>query len=51
MIVNRKIASKENDPDTLNIFIYPEDKRWIYKNKGKILDMTEYWNNFDVLGS
>lgn len=50
MIANREIASKENDPDTLNIFIYPEDKRWIYKNKGKTLDMTGYWNNFDLLG-
>ena len=50
MIANRQIASKKNDPDTLNIFIYPEDKRWIYKNKGKTLNMTEYWNNFNLLG-
>ena len=50
MIANRLIASKKNDPDTLNIYIYPEDKRWIYKNKGKTSDMTGYWNNFDLLG-
>ena len=24
-------------------------KKWMYKNKGKIIDLTKYWNNFDCL--
>ena len=51
MIENKKIFSKKGDSNILNIFIYPDDDRrkWMYKNKGKIIDLTKYWNNFDCL--
>lgn len=47
-ISNNAIVSKQGDENCLNIFLYPdqEKKRWIYKNIGKELDWTSYWNNF-----
>lgn len=49
-IGNGQIASKKNDGDCLNIFLYPNetDKTWTYRNKGKQIDWTPYWNNFQV---
>ena len=45
------IPSKKNNDDCLNIFLYPDEhkKCWIYKNKGKQLNWTFYWNNFKPL--
>ena len=50
-IENKYIVSKKNDDNCLNIFIYPllDEKKWIYKNKGCELDLTRYWNNFDLI--
>lgn len=47
-IASKDIASKKGDDSCLNIFLYPdqENNRWVYKNKGKELDWTSYWNNF-----
>jgi hypothetical protein len=47
-ITSRDIVSKQGDNSCLNIFLYPdkERKRWVYRNKGKELDWTPYWNNF-----
>ena len=51
MIESKLIASKKNDSNILNIYIYPnkDNKKWIYKSKGKVIDFTKYWNNFDCL--
>lgn len=51
MIENNELAEKNNSPGVLNIFIYPnfEFKKWVYKNKGKVIDLTQYWNNFKRL--
>ncbi|MBW2995319.1 hypothetical protein KY312_03125 [Candidatus Woesearchaeota archaeon] len=50
-IKNKKLAEKTNTPGVINVFIYPdkERKKWTYKNKGKSIDFTKYWNNFDQL--
>lgn len=50
-ISKKKIVSKKGSPDILNIFVYPdsENKTWKYRNKGKELDWTSYWNNFEML--
>ena len=42
---------KQNNENCFNVFIYPneEDKTWIYKNKGKSIDLTKYWNNFNLI--
>ena len=42
------LITKKNDSNCYNIFIYPdfENKEWVYKNKGKTINLTEYWNNF-----
>ena len=50
-IKNKSIVSKKNDDNCLNIFIYPllDEKKWIYKNKDSELDLTKYWNNFDLI--
>lgn len=47
----KKLAEKKNYPDILNIFIYPdfELKKWVYKNKGKSIDLTQYRNNFEQI--
>lgn len=44
------IVPKANNQNILNIFIYPyfEEQRFLYRNKGKELDLTEYRNNFSV---
>ena len=51
MISNNKLSSKKNDSNVLNIFIYPdlENKKWMYKGKGRTVDLTKYWNNFKYL--
>jgi len=50
-VKNKSLAEKKNDSGVVNLFIYPnfDSKKWIYKNKGKSLDLTEYWNNFEQL--
>jgi len=50
-IESGQIISQRGNPNKLNIFLYPdpENRRWIYKNKGKELDWTKYWNNFESL--
>jgi hypothetical protein len=52
-ILEGMIASKKNDDDCLNMFLYPdfEKMKWTYKNKGKGLDWTPYWNNFSFFRS
>ena len=47
-IESGKLATKSGNDDIVNFFVYPneEQKSWIYKNKGKELNLTEYWNNF-----
>ncbi len=50
-IKTKSIVSKKGDENILNIFIYPdlEKQRWVYKNKDSSIDLTEYWNNFDLI--
>ncbi len=50
-VQNNDIATKQGNSDVMNIFIYPdvEKKEWYYRNKGKTLDLTIYWNNFDFI--
>jgi len=47
-ISEKKIASKEGDDNIFDLYIFSdrENKKWLYKNKGKQLDWTKYWNNF-----
>jgi len=47
-----KIARKKGARGVFNIFIYPDfkSKKWFYRNKGKKINLTAYWNNFDRLG-
>jgi predicted AlkP superfamily phosphohydrolase/phosphomutase len=42
------LALKKSDKDIINFYVYPDEEslQWKYKNKGKELDVTEYWNNF-----
>ena len=51
MISNNKLSSKKSDSNVLNIFIYPdiENNKWMYKGKGRTVDLTKYWNNFKYL--
>ena len=51
MIERRYIATKKNDDNCLNIFVYPLEKSnsWEYRNKSKSIDLTKYWNNFDLV--
>lgn len=44
-------SSKKNNKDCVSILIYPDDENstWIYKNKGNILDLKYYWNNFNLI--
>ena len=50
-IESGELAMKSGNDDIFNFFVYPneEEKSWIYKNKGKELNLTEYWNNFSPL--
>ena len=43
-----KIAPKQGNKNCFNIFIYPDqdNNSWTYKNKGKQINLTSYWNNF-----
>ena len=52
-IRNGKFVTKKGDPNIINVFVYPdlENRRWLYRNKGKEIDVTSYWNNFSVMGS
>ena len=45
------LARKENNDDIVNFFVYPyqESRTWKYRNKGKEIDLTAYWNNFSPL--
>ena len=45
------LAKKEGNGDIINFFVYPfEDSRtWKYRNKGKEIDLTRYWNNFSPI--
>ena len=47
-IDSRKFVTKEGDDDTINVFVYPnmDEETWTYRNKGKEVDLTPYWNNF-----
>lgn len=50
-IDSRQIASKRGNKNILNIFVYPgfKNRKWVYRNKGRQLDLTKYWNNFKSL--
>ena len=50
-IETNKIAGKKDEREIFNIFLYPDmnNKTWKYKNKGKEIDWTKYWNNLEVL--
>lgn len=46
-ILDENIVSKKGDENCLNLFVYPDDEKkcWTYKNKGKKIDLTSYWND------
>mgnify|MGYP001616462594 CR=1 FL=1 len=50
-IDNGRLATKHNEDGIFNIFLYPDlkEKRWYYKNKGKQIEWTKYWNNLEML--
>jgi len=43
-----RLITKKGDSNCYNIFIYPdsEKKQWVFRNKGKEIDLTDYWNNY-----
>jgi len=43
--------TKTGDSDIINVFVYPDEGegKWRYRNKGKTIDLTPYWNNFEML--
>lgn len=45
------LATKEGNNNIINVFIYPDFERrcWLYRNKGKTIDLTQYWNNYRIL--
>ena len=45
------IVSKEGNDHCSNAFVYPdhEQRRWLYRNKGRSLDWTMYWNSLAPL--
>lgn len=47
------VANKKGNSNIINLFVYPdfENERWTYRNKGKEIDLTPYWNNFELLGN
>lgn len=51
LISSNSLPHKLNSPDTINLFIYPDEKlkKWEFKNKNKTLDLTTYWNNFALI--
>jgi len=51
LIADGDLALKKGSENIFNIFIYPDEskKLWIYKNKGKEVDLTQYWNNYELL--
>ena len=51
LIEQGELATKQGNDDIINFFIYPyeNEKKWVYRNKGKEVDLTKYWNNFSVL--
>ena len=44
------LAEKKGSSDIINLFIYPIESslEWVYRNKGKEINLTEYWNNFSL---
>ncbi|MFC1982005.1 hypothetical protein ACFLUN_00820 [Chloroflexota bacterium] len=44
------LAQKKGNSDIINLFIYPIESslEWVYRNKGKEINLTEYWNNFSL---
>ncbi|MBL7131431.1 MAG: hypothetical protein ISS45_08545 [Candidatus Omnitrophica bacterium] len=42
---------KQGTKNTINFFVYPdfENLKWAFRNKGKEIDLTKYWNNFKIL--
>jgi len=46
-----KIKLKKNSENIFNLFIYPniEESKWKYRNKGGEIDLTQYWNNLNLL--
>ena len=51
MINSKELILKKGSNDIINFFVYPEEENlgWVYKNKGKAKDLTEYWNNFESI--
>lgn len=51
LIESGEIVLKQGSDNILNIFVYPdeENNKWVYRNKGKEIDLTKYWNNFSEL--
>ena len=51
LIESGEIVLKQGSDNILNIFVYPdeENNKWVYRNKGKEINLTKYWNNFSEL--
>lgn len=49
LIESNALPHKKNAPDTINLFIYPDEiqKKWEFRNKNKKIDFTKYWNKFN----
>ncbi len=45
------VADKKGNSNIISLFVYPDfdNERWLYRNKGKEIDLTPYWNNFELL--
>lgn len=51
MIESKRIVPKQGSENILSLFIYPDEKhnKWFYRNKGREIEFTKYWNNFELL--
>ena len=54
LVESGDLITKKGNDYIINLFIYPDDdaKSWVYRNKGKEINLTSYWNKFNsVAGS
>ena len=50
-VTARTLVTKKGNANIINLFVYPdfENKKWVYRNKGREIDLTPFWNNFAPL--
>jgi len=45
------LVTKKGNANIINVFVHPdfENEKWVYRNKGREIDLTPFWNNFAAL--